>query len=66
MSADKSKGGRPPAPPGMLRVNVPVRLPEWMVEWMTAQWADDHDKTATVLIEAAMVKAYKLRPPRAP
>lgn len=66
MSADKSKGGRPPAPPGMRRVNVPVRLPEWMVEWMTAQWMEDADKTATVLIEAAMVKAYKLRPPRAP
>jgi hypothetical protein len=24
---DKSKGGRPPAPPGLRRVNVPLRLP---------------------------------------
>ena len=27
---DKSKGGRPPAPPGLRRVNVPLRLPEWL------------------------------------
>jgi hypothetical protein len=25
--SDKSKGGRPPAPPGLRRVNVPLRLP---------------------------------------
>lgn len=60
---DKSKGGRPPAPPGLRRVNVPVRLPEWMVEWMTLQWMVDADKTAAALIEAAMVKSYKLHPP---
>jgi hypothetical protein len=37
-----------------------------MVEWMTAQWMEDPSKTATVLIEAALLKAHKLRPPRAP
>ena len=61
-----SKGGRPPAPPGFRRVNVPVRLPEWMVEWMVRQWMEDPEKTATALIEAALLKAHKLRLPRAP
>jgi hypothetical protein len=38
-----------------------------MAEWMTAQCEEGPPyKTPTELIEAAMVKAYKLRPPRAP
>ena len=57
---DKSKGGRPPAPPGLLRVNVPLRLPEWLVQWMSEQ-----AETPAELIEAALLKAHKLRPPRA-
>ena len=58
---DKSKGGRPPAPPGLRRVNVPLRLPEWLVQWM----ADQAEPTAE-LREAALLTAHKLRPPRAP
>jgi len=58
---DKSKGGRPPAPPGLRRVNVPLRLPEWMVQWMA-----EKAETPAELIEAALLKAHKLRPPRAP
>jgi hypothetical protein len=42
-------------------VNVPVRLPAWLVEWMAAQ-----PDTPAALIEAALLKAHKLRPPRAP
>ena len=61
MSADKSKGGRPPAPPGLRRVNVPLRLPEWLAQWMAEQ-----AETPAKLIEAALLKAHKLRPPRAP
>jgi hypothetical protein len=61
MSTDKSKGGRPPAPPGQRRVNVPLRLPEWLVQWMAEQ-----PETPAELIEAALLKAHKLRPPRAP
>lgn len=55
------KGGRPPSPPALRRVNVPVRLPVWLVEWMAAQ-----PDTPAALIEAALLKAHKLRPPRAP
>jgi hypothetical protein len=61
MSTDKSKGGRPPALPGLRRVNVPLRLPEWLVQWMAEQ-----PETAAELIEAALLNAHKLRPPRAP
>ena len=56
---DKSKGGRPPAPPGLLRVTVPLRLPEWLLQWMSEQ-----AETPAELIEAALLKAHKLRPPR--
>ena len=56
-----NKGGRPPAPPGLRRVNVPLRLPEWLAQWMTEQ-----AETPAELIEAALLKAHKLRPPRAP
>jgi hypothetical protein len=61
MDNDKSKGGRPPAPPELRRVNVPVRLPVWLADWIDAQ-----PQTAAELIEAALLKAHKLRPPRAP
>ena len=57
----KAKGGRPPAQPGLRRVNVPLRLPEWLVQWMAEQ-----PETPAELIEAALLKAHKLRPPRAP
>ena len=58
---DKNKGGRPPAPPGLRRVNVPLRLPTWLVQWMVEQ-----TETPAELIEAALLKTHKLRPPRAP
>jgi len=61
MSADKSKGGRPPAPHGLRRVNVPLRLPEWLVQWMAEQ-----AETPAELIEAALLKAHKLKAPPAP
>ena len=37
MTDDKNKGGRPPAPPQLQRVNVPLRLPRWLVEWIDQQ-----------------------------
>jgi len=56
-----NKGGRPPAAPDAKRINVPVRLPQWLVAWMAEQTG-----TPAELIEAALLKAHKLRPPRAP
>ena len=40
---------------------MPLRLPEWLVQWMAEQ-----PETPAELIEAALLKAHKLRPPRAP
>ena len=57
----KNKGGRPPARPGLRRVNVPVRLPEWLVDWLAEQQG-----TPAELIEAALIKGHKLKPPREP
>lgn len=58
--SDKNKGGRPPAPPQMQRVNVPLRLPRWLVKWI-----DQQDGTRADVIEAALLKAHKLRPHKA-
>lgn len=52
-------GGRPPAEPHLRRVNVPVRLPRWMVEWIDAQ-----DGTRADVIEAALLKAHKPKQPK--
>lgn len=53
------KGGRPPAEPHLQRINVPVRLPRWMVEWIDAQ-----DGTRADVIEAALLKAHKHKQPK--
>lgn len=57
--SEQNKGGRPPAPPQLQRVNVPLRLPRWLVEWI-----DQQEATRAELIEAALLKAHKLRPPK--
>jgi hypothetical protein len=59
MSSEKNKGGRPPAPPQFQRVNVPLRLPRWLVEWIDAQGS-----TRANLIEAAILKAHKMKEPK--
>jgi hypothetical protein len=56
--AAPNKGGRPPAPPEVQRVNVPLRLPRWLVEWIDAQ-----PGTRADIIEGALLKAHKLRHP---
>jgi hypothetical protein len=59
MSAEQNKGGRPPAPPQLQRVNVPLRLPRWLVEWI-----DRQEGTRADVIKAALLKAHKLRAPK--
>ena len=53
--------GRKPTDPQVVRVPGPLRLPTWLVEWI-----DTQPGTRADLIEAALLKAHKLRPPRAP
>ena len=64
--ADKRGGaregaGRKPAAPHLERVAVPVRLPRWLAEFVDAQ-----EGTRADVIEAALLKAHKLKAPRAP
>ena len=53
--------GRKPADPHLERDAVPLRLPAWLVEWI-----DSQPGTRAELIEAAVLKAHKLKAPRAP
>ena len=50
--------GRPPMDPRMVKVPVGYKLPQWLVDWIRAQ-----DEPAAHLIETALCKAHRLRPP---
>ena len=56
---DKPKAGRPPAPPHLKRVDVPLRLPAWLVAWIDAQ-----PGTRAGVIEAALMRAHKIKQPK--
>ena len=47
--------GRPLAHPALKRINVPVRLPAWMVAFIDARGG-----TRAAVIEAALLKEYSL------
>jgi hypothetical protein len=48
------KGGRPKVDHHTRRINVPLRLPRWVVEWI-----DTQPGTRAAVIERAMLKVYK-------
>lgn len=50
--------GRPPGDPDLVKVPVGYKLPRWLVEWMREQ-----DTPAAQLIEEALTKRHKLKPP---
>lgn len=58
---DKPKRGRgrPATPDHLRRIDVPLRLPAWLAEWLEKQ---PGSKTGT--IEAALIKAHSLQPPK--
>ena len=59
MSGGERKGaGRKQAPPELKKIPVGVKLPSWLVEWMRAQ-----PESQAVLIEEALKKRHKLKPP---
>jgi hypothetical protein len=55
-------GGRPKGStisPHLERVNLPdFRLPQWIVDWMKSQ-----ERSGGRIIEEALVKYYRLKPP---
>lgn len=50
--------GRKPAPPELKKIPVGVKLPRWLVEWMREQ-----PESQAVLIEDALKRRHKLKPP---
>ena len=59
MSGGERKGaGRKPSPPELKKIPVGVKLPRWLVEWMR-----DQPESQAVLIEEALKKRHKLKPP---
>jgi len=60
MVGGKRKGaGRKPGPPALKKIPVCYKLPRWLVEWIRAQ-----DEPAAQLIENALRKSHKLKPPK--
>lgn len=59
MSGGERPGaGRKPAPPELKKIPVGVKLPRWLVEWMRGQ-----PESQAVLIEDALKRRHKLKPP---
>lgn len=59
MSGGARKGaGRPQIDPQVLKVPVGYKLPQWLVDWLRAQ-----DEPAAQLIEDALCRRHKLKPP---
>lgn len=50
--------GRPEVSEPMRRVLITTRLPRWLTEWLALQ-----PESAGSVIESALLKAHKLRPP---
>jgi hypothetical protein len=59
MHGGKREGaGRPPTPTQLAKIPVGYRLPRWLVEWLR-----DQNVPAAQLIEDALVRRHKIRPP---
>lgn len=60
MRGGKRKGaGRPPLDPQLVKVPVGYKLPRWLV-----QWVRDQDVSAAQMIEEALIKQHRLKPPK--
>ena len=59
MSGGKREGvGRPPIDSRLVKVPVGYKLPRWLVDWLRGQ-----DEPAAQLIEDALRRRHKLKPP---
>lgn len=54
----RSGAGRPHIDPRLVKVPVGYKLPRWLVEWLRSQ-----DTPAAQLIEDALRRRHKLKPP---
>jgi len=52
------KRGRPPIPAGLKKIQIGLKLPRWLIAWL-----DDQRGSRAVLIEEALTRRHKLKPP---
>lgn len=50
--------GAPKKPPALVKVPVSLKLPRWLLAWM-----DTQPESRAVLIEEALKRRHKLKPP---
>ena len=61
MSGGKREGaGRKPTPEHLRKVPYNTKLPQWLRDWLTDP---AREESGPVMIEKALRKAHKLRPP---
>ena len=59
MTGGKREGaGRKPAAPHLKKTPIAVALPQWLLDWM-----DTQAESRAVLIEEALRKRHKIKPP---
>lgn len=59
MSGGKREGaGRKPSPPELKKEPISMKLPKWLIEWL-----DEQPESRAVLIEAALKRRHKIKPP---
>jgi len=51
--------GAPKKPPALKKMPISVKLPQWLLDWMAEQ-----EESRAVLIEDALCKRHKLKPPK--
>lgn len=55
------KKGQVLVPPHLKKVGVYIKLPQWLADWL-----GEHKGQRPVLIEEALCKVHKLKPPTPP
>ena len=57
-TAEPPKRGRKPTPAPIKREQCNFRLPRWLIDWLDTQPESNGE-----VIEAALIRAHKLKPP---
>jgi hypothetical protein len=52
------RAGAPSKHPALVKVPVGLKLPRWLLDWLRQQ-----DKSMAVLIEEALKRRHKIKPP---
>ena len=55
----KPKRGRPPVAPELLKVQLGLKLPRWLIDWL-----DTREESRAELIEDALRDRHRLTPPK--